>query len=85
MKEWEYDALEYDALRDEHKFNEVSECEVECYEDGSVVEDGNPEDKETFFDIWYQCSCGEKYRTEDEAIECCFQNIISITRNKERL
>ena len=67
MKEWEYD-----ALREEYRRNEVSECEVECYEDGSRVEDGNPEGKETFLDEWYQCSCGKKYMEEDDAVDCCF-------------
>jgi hypothetical protein len=67
MKEWEYE-----ALREEHRRDEVSECEVECYEDGSRVEDGNPECKETFIDDWYQCSCGQIYQTEEEAVDCCF-------------
>jgi hypothetical protein len=67
VKEWVYE-----AKRAEHLFNEVSTCEVECYEDGSRVEDGNPEGKETFLDVWYQCSCGRKFKDEDEAIDCCF-------------
>lgn len=67
MKEWEYD-----ALRDQHAFDNVSSCEVECYEDGAQVTDGNPEGKETFLDVWYQCSCGKKFKNEDEATDCCF-------------
>jgi len=67
VKEWQYD-----ALREEHRRTEVSECEVECYEDGRRVEDGNLEGEETFLDIWYQRSCGEVFKDEDEAIECCF-------------
>ena len=69
MKEWVYE-----AKRAEHLLNEVSTCEVECYEDGTQVTDGNPEDKETFFEDWYQCSCGQKYKTEEDAVDCCFPN-----------
>jgi hypothetical protein len=67
VKEWVYE-----AKRAEHLFNEVSTCEVECYEDGEQVTDGNPEGKETFLDDWYQCSCGEVFKDEDEAVDCCF-------------
>ncbi|MFA5453178.1 MAG: hypothetical protein WC248_06360 [Candidatus Methanomethylophilaceae archaeon] len=67
MKEWEYD-----ALREECR-EEISNIEVECYEDGRRVEDGNPENKETFLDIWFQCpSCGNIFKNEDEATDCCF-------------
>ena len=67
MREWVYE-----AKRAEHLFNEVRTCEVECYEDGTQVTDGNPEGRETFLDVWYQCSCGQKYKTEEDAVDCCF-------------
>ena len=66
MKEWEYD-----ALKNEHRRNEITSVKVECYENGEPVPEG-VEAEESFMDDWYQCSCGQKYKTEEEAIDCCF-------------
>jgi hypothetical protein len=67
MKSWEYD-----ALKDDHRRTEITSVEVECYEDGTPVPEGVESEEQTYMDTWYQCSCGQKYKTEDEAVECCF-------------
>jgi hypothetical protein len=66
MKEWQFD-----LLKEEHRQLNVKEVEVECYANGEPVPDG-VEATESYMEIWHQCSCGKKYRTEEEATECCF-------------